>query len=149
MFLPRARNNLRPSTTMGRRVNNPLGGIPFLRNYLQSFNLDPATSEFIVSSAWREGTVKLYANYLRKWGLFCLTKNIKPLAPSIAQVCRFLRSLAEEGLGFEAVNTARCILPRIDGQTVGKHQLVRCSMQETLHYQSTQSFGTSTKCLTL
>ena len=50
------------------------------------------------------------------------------MEPSIAQVCRFLRSLAEEGLGFGAVNTARCalsvILPRINGQTVGKHQLV-------------------------
>ena len=92
------------------------------------YGLDKVTTEFIVSSAWREGTVKLYATYLKKWGLFCLTKSVKPLEPSLAQVCKFLRMLAQEGLGYGAINTARCalsvILPKIDGQTVGKHQLV-------------------------
>ena len=92
------------------------------------YGLDKATTEFIVASAWRESTVRLYATYLRKWGVYCLTRSVKPLEPSLAQVCRFLRVLAQEGLGFGAVNTARCalsvILPKIDGQTVGKHQLV-------------------------
>ena len=112
----------------GRRINNPLGGIPFLRKRLSPYGLDKATTEFIVSSAWRESTVKLYSTYLKKWGVFCLTRSVKPLEPSLAQVCRFLRILAQEGLGYGAVNTARCalsvILPKVDGQTVGKHQLI-------------------------
>ena len=47
---------------------------------------------------------------------------------SFAQVLRFLCTVEDEGLGFGAVNMARSalsiVLPRVDGQTVGKHYLV-------------------------
>ena len=89
--------------------------------------------ERLVSSAWRKGTVKLYANYLRKWGLFCLIKSVKPMNPDMAQVLKFLRTLEDEGLGYGAINTARCalsiILPRINGETVGKHQIIHWFMK--------------------
>ena len=56
------------------------------------------------------------------------SKNVKPLKPTIAQVFRLLRMLEDKGLGYGAINTTRCalslILPRVDGQTVGKHHLV-------------------------
>ena len=71
--------------------------------------------------AWWKGTVKLYTNYLRKWGLYCLLHQVKPLKPSIAQILRFLRLLEDEVLGFGSINAAKCalsiILPRIDGET--------------------------------
>ena len=97
----------RSSRGKGQHVNNPLGAIPFLRKYLQPFVLDLATLQFMVPSAWREGTVNLYAHSLRKWGLFCLILKVKPLPPSIIQLCQFLRALVEADLGFGAVNTAR------------------------------------------
>ena len=55
--------------------------------------------------------------------------KIDCLTPSLAQVLRFIRTLEDEGLGFGAVNTACSalsvvLLPRVDGQTVGKHYLV-------------------------
>ena len=90
-----------------------------------------------MSHNWHRGTVKLYTSYLKKWGLYCLLEKVKPLKPTIAQNLRFLRLLEDEGLGFCAINAARCalsiILPRIDGDTVGKHQLVHwflCSVYE-------------------
>lgn len=87
----------------------------------------------IVKHAWRPGTVKLYTTYLRKWGLHCALKGVPPLNPSIPQVARFLRMLGDEGLGYGAVNTARCalsvILPRENGVSVGKNYAVHLVMR--------------------
>ena len=48
--------------------------------------------------------------------------------PTISQVARFLRTLEDSGLGFGAINAARCalsiILPQINGETVGKHEVI-------------------------
>lgn len=120
-----------------RHLHNPAVGIPFLGKYLEQFGLDKITKDKLISHAWRKRTIKLYANYLRKWDLYCLLKGVKLLKPSIAQVLCFLWMLEVEELGYGTTNTARCalsvILPHIDGQTVGKHQLVHgfiCSVYE-------------------
>ena len=111
-----------------RRPFPPLGGIPLLRKHLQPFNIDKITLNRLVSSTWRPGTVKLYAHYINKWQLFCNIYKIGTLQPSMAQILSFFRTLEDEGLGFGAINTARCalslVLPRINGQSVGKHYLV-------------------------
>ena len=86
-----------------------------------------------MSAAWRPGTVKLYAHYLRKWQLYCLLGKIDTLKPSFSQVLRFLRNLEDEGLGFGAVNTARCalsvVLMRVEGETVGKNYVIHWLMK--------------------
>ena len=50
------------------------------------------------------------------------------LKPELPQVCRFLRMLSARGLGYGALNTARCalstILPAFDGHTFGNHPYV-------------------------
>ena len=50
------------------------------------------------------------------------------MKPTLAQVVTFLRLLEDQGLGYGAINTARCalsvVLPRIDGETVGKHHVI-------------------------
>ena len=126
-----------PKSTTPRTIHNARGhvhdtahSIPFLGNYLEQFGLDKTTKERLMSHAWQKGTVKLYSNYLRKWGLYCLLHEVRPLKPSIAQILRFLE---DEGLGFGTIKAARCalsiILPRIDGETVGKHQLIHWFMR--------------------
>ena len=99
-----------------------------MRKSLESYELDPITLERIVASAWRKGTVTLYTNYLKKWGLFCLLHKVKPLDPKITRVAQFLRTLEDEGLGYGAINTARCalsvVLPYVNGQPVGKHRAI-------------------------
>lgn len=100
---------------------------------MEPFGIDKVTLGRLVSGAWRKGTVKLYAHYIKKWQLFCLIAKINCLKPSLAQVLRFLRNLEDEGLGFGAINTARCalsvVLPRIDGDTVGKHYVIHWFMK--------------------
>lgn len=95
---------------------------------MEPYGIDKVTLQRMVSAAWRKGTIQLYAHYVKKWQLFCLIDKINCLKPSLAQILRFLRGLEDEGLGFGAINTARCalsiVLPRIDGQTIGKHYLV-------------------------
>ena len=70
----------------------------------------------------------MYAHYIKKWQLFCLVSKIDVLNPLLSQVLKFLRKLEDEGLGFGAINSARCalsvILPRIDGETIGKHYVL-------------------------
>ena len=78
--------------------------------------------------AWRPGTKKIYSCYLRKWATFCLERMINPVDPSVPQVCRFLRTLADGSLGYGGLNAARCalstILPSMDGNSFGSHPLI-------------------------
>ena len=137
-------------------VHNTPNSIPFLRNYLEQYGLDKIMKERLISHAWHKGTVKLPTNYLKKRGLYCLLHKVKPLKPSIAQILRFLRLLEDEGLGFSAINAARCalsiILPRIEGETVGKHQLIHWFMRSVYERnppkQNTAGSGMYHKCST-
>ena len=100
-----------------------------MKEYLQESGLDNISAQRILDSTWRKGTVQLYTTYIRKWQLFCSENDITPRAPTVPQVVSFLRSLEDKGLGYGAVNTARCalsvILPRINGETIGKQQMVQ------------------------
>ena len=78
--------------------------------------------------AWRPGTKKIYSCYLRKWSMFCMIRGIDPVKPTLPQACKFLRMLSDRGLGYAALNTARCalstILPSFENHTFGNHPLV-------------------------
>ena len=83
----------------------------------------------LIMSAWRDSTKKLYSTYLNKWATFCVERDIPILSPTLPQACRFLRLLASSGLGYGAVNTARCalsiILPKFGSSTFGSHAYVK------------------------
>lgn len=61
--------------------------------------------------------------------MWALSKGVSVLDPPVAQVLRYLRVYFETGVGYGAVNAARCalslILPRVNGATVGEHHLVK------------------------
>ena len=69
----------RPAATRGKHQFDPLGGIPLLRKHLQPYGIDKVTLDRIVSAAWRPGTVKLYAHYIRKWQMICYPHNLDTL----------------------------------------------------------------------
>lgn len=75
----------------------------------------------------------MYAHYINKWQVFCTVAKINCMTPEIAQVLRFLRTLEDEGLGFGAINTARSalsvVLPRTNGETVGKNYVIHLLMR--------------------
>ena len=79
-------------------------------------------------SAWRKSTKKLYSCYLNKWATFCVERSIQILTPTLPQACRFLRILASQGVGYGAVNSARCalstILPKYGYASFGSHPYV-------------------------
>ena len=117
----------RESLKQRRHRKGPPGGIPFLVNKLKKSGFDKDTIDLIMD-AWRPGTKKVYTTYLSKWAVFCLTKDVSLLNPTIPQVCKFLRTLAGWRLGFAALNAARSalslILPNYEGKSVGKHPAV-------------------------
>ena len=82
----------------------------------------------LVMDGWRDGTKKVYTTYLRKWGTFCIENKGSLMKPTLAQVCKFLRGLAQKGLGYGAINAARSalatILPMYEGYELGKHPVV-------------------------
>ena len=82
----------------------------------------------LMIDSWRISTRKLYTTYLRKWALYAVERGIALTNPSLPAVCRFLRYLVEQGLGYGAINAARCalatLLPDYEGFSFGKHPLV-------------------------
>ena len=82
----------------------------------------------LLMDAWRPSTKKVYSAYIRKWMVFCVERNIYVVQPTLPQACRFLRVLASSGVGYGALNTARCalstILPSFDGRSFGTHPYV-------------------------
>ena len=82
----------------------------------------------LMLDAWRASTKRLYSTYLRKWALFVLENRVSLLKPTLPQACRFLRQLADVGVGHGAINAARSalatVLPQYEGFTFGKHPLI-------------------------
>ena len=111
----------------GVAKQKPVGGLPFVSKSLRSKGFDKSTIGLIMD-AWRPSTKKLYSTYLNKWAVFCMERDINPLSPALPQACRFLRLLSERGLGYAALNSAKCalatILPQYEGHTFGTHPLV-------------------------
>ena len=111
----------------GHAGQKHFGGLPIFAKSLRPQGFDKTTIALIMD-AWRPSTKKLYSVYLRKWSAFCLERNIEALRPTLPQACRFLRIVADSGLEYPALNSARCalstILPDFEGHTFGKHPLV-------------------------
>ena len=105
----------------------PLGDLPIFGKMLLKQGFDKETV-LLIMSAWRVSTKKVYSTYLNKWSTFCIERSINILEPSLPQACRFLRLLASQGLGYGAVNTARCalstILPNFGYFSFGSHPYV-------------------------
>ena len=82
----------------------------------------------LIMDSWRPSTKKLYTTYLNKWALYCVEREVSITTPSLPQACRFLRLLADQGLGYAAINSARsalsAVLCKFDGDTFGSHPVV-------------------------
>ena len=53
---------------------------------------------------------KQYTTHIKKWLLYCSTKNCDPVLPPLATAFDFLTSLYQQGLSFSSINTARSAL---------------------------------------
>ena len=76
---------------------------------LGKYNLSSSAKDVLMAS-WREGTSKQYHPYLKRWRQSCDDKDIGLFQPGVQNGVEFLASLYKAGLGYSAVNTARCSL---------------------------------------
>ena len=81
-------------------------------------------------ASWKNRTKKKYCNSTRikKWQNFCTPRKINHIQPSLVPVLDFLTALHQQGLTYNAIDTARSALSSSvtleDGTCVGKHPLV-------------------------
>lgn len=83
----------------------------------------------LITNAWRKGTTKTYSVYISRWLKYAGSKkNVSITSPTLQDVTDFLAELAQGGLLYSGMNTARSalssVLDEIDGVPVGKHRLV-------------------------
>lgn len=78
---------------------------------------------------WRKSTLKTYATHLNKWSLWAYEHDVPILNPEISDVLDYLGAYFETGVGYGAINTARCalslVLPRNGEKTIGEHFLIK------------------------
>lgn len=102
-------------------------GLSIIRESFKGKNLSERSTK-ILMSAWRHGTQKQYASYIKKWFNYCSERKISCVQTVIADILDFLSQLVEQGLSYSAINTARSALSAIglviDGFTVGSHPLI-------------------------
>ena len=102
-------------------------------------------------ASWQNRTKKKYCNStcIKKWQNFCTLRQINHIQPSLVPVLDFLTALHQQGLTYNAIDTARNALSSSvtleDGTCVGKHPLVsrlrKGIFRKNLQDQSTQKFG--------
>ena len=82
----------------------------------------------IIMRSWRPGTKKQYEVYIKKWQTYCQEHSIDMGTTTATDVLNFLAKLAESGLGYSAVNTARgaltALLTLSKRNTIGNHPLI-------------------------
>ena len=94
---------------------------------LERFGIDPLTIKCF-SNTWRKSTKKTYKSHLLRWGLWAKQNDVSILNPKIQEVLKFLRVYFETGVGYGAINAARCalslLLPRHNGRSIGESTLI-------------------------
>ena len=86
--------------------------LPLIRNHLNNKEISATAKEIIMASC-RASTSKQYQLYLSRWEVFCKSRNINKFTASTENGIDFLASLYEKGLGYSAINTARCALSSV------------------------------------
>ena len=86
----------------------------------------------VILSSWRQGTIKQYNVFLKKWTEFCLSRQTNSLSSSVPLVLEFLHHLYTQGYSYSSLNTARSALSALrlssqahsESDAIGKHPLV-------------------------
>ena len=118
---------------------NKINGVPLLARTLLGYNIDVKTLQFFKHS-WRPSTRKCYITHINRWSIWAIENGVKVLDPPLAAVLKYLHIYFEKGVGYGAINAARCalslILPRSQGATIGEHFLVKGGLYPSLGKQT-------------
>ena len=96
-------------------------------NHLQTRGLLESATSLILQS-WRKGTKQQYKPFIAKWEQYCSQRQISPFSTTIEPGINFLAKLYQTGIGYSALNKARCALSTVcftsEHYTFGQHPLV-------------------------
>ena len=101
--------------------------MPLVRKSLEGRGLSESATSLILQS-WRRGTQQQYKPFIAKWQQYCSQRKINPFSATLEHGINFLAELYQTGIGYSALNTARCALSTIcftsEHYTFGQHPLV-------------------------
>ena len=101
--------------------------MPLVRKSLQGRGFSDSATSLILQS-WRKGTKQRYKPFITKWKQYCSQRKINPFSATIEHGINFLAELYHAGIGYSALNTARCALSTVcvtsEHYTFGQHPLV-------------------------
>lgn len=101
--------------------------MPLVRKSLEGRGLSESATSLILQS-WRKGTKQQYKPFIAKWEQYCSQRQINPFSATIEHGINFLAELFQTGIGYSALNTARCALSTVcftsEHYTFGQHPLV-------------------------
>ena len=101
--------------------------MPLVRKSLEGRGLLESATSLILQS-WRKGTKQQYKPFFTKWEQYCSQRKINPFSATIEHGINFLAELYQTGIGYSALNTARCALSPVcftsEHNTFGQHHLV-------------------------
>lgn len=101
--------------------------MPLVRKSLEGRGLSESATSLILQS-WRKGTQQQYKPFITKWEQYCCQRKINPFLATIERGINFLAELYHTGIGYSALNTARCALSTVcftsEHYTFGQHPLV-------------------------
>jgi len=100
--------------------------MPLVRKSLEGRGLSESATSLILQS-WRKGTKQQYKPFITKWEQYCSQRKINPFSATIEHGINFLAELYQTGIGYSALNTARCTLSTVcftsEHYTFGQHPL--------------------------
>ena len=101
--------------------------MPLVQKSLEGRGLSESATSLILQS-WRKGTKQQYKPFITKWEQYCCQRKINPFSATIEHGINFLAELYQTGIGYSALNTARCALSTVcltsEHYTFGQHPLV-------------------------
>ena len=101
--------------------------MPLVRKPLEGRGLSESATSLILQS-WRKGSKQQYKPFIAKWEQYCSQRQINLFSAPIEHGINFLAELYQTGIGYSALNTARCALSTVcftsKHYTFGQHPLV-------------------------
>ena len=86
--------------------------MPLVRKSLEGRDLSESATSLILQS-WRKGTKQQYKPFIAKWEQYCGQRQINHFSATIGHGINFLAELYQTGIGYSALNTARCALSTV------------------------------------
>ena len=109
-----------------------IGGMEYFRLRVEAQGFSKSVSETLESS-WSTGTKSRYNCGWNHWLSWCRHRNYNPFLSDLTIIADFLVHKANQGCSYSYLNNLRSMfsayLPKLNGNTIGKHEIICKLMQ--------------------